>query len=441
MARIAKLRARDLAREDRDIYVEVVEAMPPADVMIAPYDWYFWESDEQGMPVGAWRVWLIMAGRGFGKTRTGAEWVRALAESCPDLRIALVGASIAEVRAVMVEGESGLLAICPPWHKPHWEPSLGRLTWPNGTQAFVYSGSHPDALRGSQHHYAWCDEIAKWAKPDETWNQLQLGLRLGKTPQTVVTTTPRTVPVMKRLLSLAGHAVTRGATFDNPHLPPAYVEAMIADFGRTRLGRQELEGELIETPEGALWSRMLIEARRVPWPPSLRRVVVGVDPPAGTISGNGGDACGIIAVGVGEDGRAYVLEDASIAAKTPETWANAVRDCCARVGADRVVAEANNGGQMVQSVLRAAQSGMPVKLVHASRGKVARAEPVMALYENGRAFHAGVFPELEDEMCGLVVGGGYQGPGRSPDRADALVWAMTELMLGAERAEPRVRVL
>lgn len=402
-------------------------------------DWSFWARKNQLAPEGDWLSWLILAGRGFGKTRAGAEWVRSLAEADGSLRIALVAATIAEGRSVMIEGESGLLQIAPPELRPAYEPSLRRLTWPQGAQAFLYSAGEPEALRGPQHHFAWADEIAKWPNGAETWDNLWLGLRLGETPRAVATTTPRPVPLVRRLIGEAGVVVTQGATAHNrAHLPAAYLEAMQQAHGGTRLGRQELEGELIEDVEGALWSRALIERCRARRRPELRRVVVGVDPPAG--SGERSDACGIVVVGLAEDDAAYVIEDASVQGLSPEGWARAVALAAERHGADRVVAEVNNGGAMVESVLRAAAAVMPVKRVHAARGKSARAEPVAALYEVGRAFHLGAFPGLEDELAGLLAGGDYMGPGRSPDRADALVWAMTELMLGT-RTEPAMRIL
>ncbi|HWW65330.1 MAG TPA: terminase family protein [Sphingomonadaceae bacterium] len=397
--------------------------------------WPFWARPAQLPPPGPWRIWLILAGRGFGKTRSGAEWVRSVAERQPDARIALVGASHAEARAVMVEGESGLLAVCGPESGIEWEPSLRRLRWPGGARAFLYSAAEPEALRGAQHHAAWADEIAKWPHGEATWSNLEMGLRLGKAPRIVATTTPRPVSLLRRLLAMPGVAVTRGRTEDNrAWLPDAFLDAMRDTYGGTRLGRQELDGELIEEAAGALWPRALIERCRVREVPDVSRVVVAVDPPAGI----GGDACGIVAAALGADGNAYVLADASVTGAGPEGWARAVAQAAETHGADRVVAEANNGGAMVESVLRAAERHLPIRLVHASRGKAARAEPVAALYAAGRAFHVGAFPALEDEMAGLVAGGGYEGPGRSPDRADALVWAMSELMLG-RRGRPGMR--
>jgi phage terminase large subunit-like protein len=382
-------------------------------------------------------VWLVMAGRGFGKTRMGAEWVRARAETDGRVRIALVGATRDEVRRVMVEGESGLLEIAPPGRRPVWEPSLGRLRWPRGAEAYVYSAAEPEGLRGPQHHFAWADEIAKWPAGVAAWDNLTMTMRLGRRPRVVATTTPRPVALVRRLVGEAGVTVTRGRTHDNrAHLSAEFLSAMQASYAGTRLGRQELDGELIEEVAGALWSRAVIEACRVEAAPSLRRVVVGVDPPASA----GGDACGIVAVGLGADGAGYVLEDASVGGCSPEGWAFAVAACAARHGADRVVAEANQGGDMVASVLRAADAGLPVRLVHASRGKATRAEPVAALYEGGRVRHVRGFAELEDELCGFVAGGRYEGPGRSPDRADACVWALTALMLEG-RGEARVRMV
>ena len=408
--------------------------------------WPFWARENQLPPDGDWRTWLIMAGRGFGKTRAGSEWVRQVASSDPSARIALVASSIHEARAVLVEGESGILASHRGKVRPRFESSTRRLLWPNGAQAMLFSAGEPESLRGPQHTHAWCDEIAKWDNSGNramtTWNNLQLGLRLGERPHVLATTTPRAVPIVRQLVEEASNGadtvVTRGGTYDNAaHLSAAFVRSIRQQFARTALGRQELDGELLEDIEGALWSRSLIErCREAAYIGDLARIVVAVDPPASAH----GDACGIMVCALTPEGQGKVLEDASLRGSSPEGWARAVAQAALHWKADRVVAEANQGGDMVASVLRAADCQMPLKLVHASRGKVARAEPVAALYESGRVNHVGQFAELEDELCGLMVGGGYEGPGRSPDRADALVWGLTELML-ERRQEPAVREL
>lgn len=390
-------------------------------------------------PDGDWRVWLVLGGRGFGKTRAGAEWVRSIAEADPFARMALVGASLSEVRSVMVEGESGLIACSPQHNRPVFEPSLHRLRWSNGAVAFLYSAAEPEKLRGPQHSHAWCDEIAKWPtshdRASRTWDNLLLGLRLGHDQRIVATTTPRNVPLVQRLVESSSTTVTGGSTAENAaNLPKTFIDAMESEFGGSQLARQELAGELLTEREGALWSRREIERSREELADTrLVRIVVAVDPPA---SANG-DACGIIVAGLGEDGIARVLADCSIEKASPETWASAVANAADQWNADRVIAEANQGGAMVESVLRAANHNLPVRLVHATRGKVARAEPVAALYEAGRVKHTRMFAQLEDQLCGMMVGGEYAGPGRSPDRADALVWALTELMLNQSSA-PRV---
>ena len=401
--------------------------------------WQLWAHSGQLAPEGDWRVWLILAGRGFGKTRAGAEWVRAVAETDREARIALVAATLGEARSVMVEGESGLIAVARPQQRPTFEPSLRRLTWPSGAQATLYSAGEPESLRGPQHSHAWCDEIAKWqataGRAESAWDNLLLGLRLGCAPRVVVTTTPRAVPLVTRLTQDEETETTRGSTWDNDgNLSPRFLRSMRRRYGKSLLGRQELDGELIEDLPGALWTRGLIEECRedaASSPPA--RLAIGVDPPASA----GGDACGIVVAALGEDGIARILADASVAGASPERWARVVARTARAWEADRIVAEANQGGDMVASVLRAADLALPLRLVHASRGKAARAEPVAALYEAGRVRHAGLFPALEDELCGLIAGGAYQGPGRSPDRADALVWALTELML-KNRGRPRV---
>ncbi len=399
--------------------------------------WQQWAHDGQNPDDGDWRIWLIMAGRGYGKTRAGSEWISRLARADESLRFALVGATVDDVRKVMVEGESGLISVAHTGEHVEWNVTKGEVTFPSGAVAHVYSAESFEKLRGPEHHHAWCDELGKWNNADACWDNLMLGLRLGEKPRVLVTTTPRSISLLRRLTMQQGVELRGGRTDQNHNLPHDFVATVTALYEGTRLGRQELGGELIEDVEGALWSRDLIERQRVPSVPDMKRIVIGVDPP---ISANG-DACGILAVGLGDDGKAYVLADHSVTGASPECWARAVAGAVEAWGADRVIAEDNQGGNMVESTLRAADLAMPVKRVHASRGKSARAEPVAALYEANRAFHVGAFPDLEDQMCGLVVGGGYEGPGRSPDRADALVWAMTELMLGRAARVPRVSLL
>ena len=401
--------------------------------------WELWAHAGQLEPAGDWRVWLIRAGRGFGKTRAGAEWVTQIARDVPGARIALVAATIDEGRRVMVEGESGVLAVARAHEKPIWRKSAGEVTFSGGAVATLFSAERPDALRGPEHHAAWCDELAKWRYGDAAWDNLLMGLRAGGKggrPRALVTTTPKPVALLRRVMAMRDCVETQGATADNPHLPAFYLDAITEQYRGTRWERQEIDGELIDDVDGALWTRAMIEACRVDAAPELVRVVVGVDPPASA----GGDACGIVAVGAGRDGHAYVLEDASVAGERPDGWARAVARCAARWGADRVVAEKNQGGDMVEAVLRGADAGLPVTLVHASRSKGARAEPVGLKYERGRVKHVGAFAALEDELCGLMAGGGYGGPGRSPDRADALVWAVDELLLG-RRGEAGMRVV
>jgi phage terminase large subunit-like protein len=407
-------------------------------------EWAWQAHGGQVEPLGAWRTWLLMAGRGFGKTLAGAQWVAQRARECPDARIALVGGTRDEVIKVMVEGRSGLLSVARCGEAYDWVPTQGVLCFGNGAEAFVYSAGAAEKLRGPEHHFAWCDELAKWdgdGRPGRkggaaAWDNLQMGLRLGARPRAVVTTTPRGVALVRRVKALEGTVETGGRTTENPHVAEAFVAWATETYGGTRLGRQELDGVLFADAENALWTRgMLEDARQSGTLPRFRRVVVGVDPPASAA----GDACGIVVCALGEDGVIYVLADCTVRGERPEGWAAAVCRAAERWGADRVVAEKNQGGDMVESVLRGAGEALPVRLVHAARGKVARAEPVAARFERGKAKLAGTFPELEDELAGLSYGGGYGGPGNSPDRADAMVWAMTELE--KPLAAPRVRAL
>jgi phage terminase large subunit-like protein len=365
-------------------------------------------------PDGDWTVWLYSGGRGAGKSRAGAEWVHEQVQKGAR-RIALVGPTAGDVRDVMVEGESGILNCGPV--RPVYEPSKRRVTWPNGAIATTYSADEPDRLRGPQHDAAWCDEIAAWRYP-QAWDMLMLGLRLGSDPRVVATTTPKPVKLVRDLMATA--VVTRSTTYDNlDNLAPTFREQILSRYEGTRLGRQELLAELLEDVPGALWTRDLIEKARG-FAPDLSRIVVAIDP--AVTSGEQSDATGIIVVGSIQN-VGYVLEDLS-GRYPPEQWANIAVDAYRRWEADRIVAEANNGGDLVASVLRAVNPNVPVRLVRASRGKRARAEPVSALYEQGRIIHAGTFPELEDELCVWTPD-----TVESPDRMDAMVWGLTDLML------------
>ena len=427
-----------------------VQSLPRDVVARLKSDWRWQAHRGQLEPSGDWAVWLLMAGRGFGKTRAGAEWISARAREVPDARIALVGSSRDDVVKVMVEGPSGLLRVAWTSERPRWRPSLGTVRFESGAEAFVYSAEAPEGLRGPEHHFAWADELAKWPAhgADRCWDNLMMGLRLGERPRAVVTTTPKPVPLLTRVMALQGTEQTGGRTGDNPHLPGAFLDWVRETYGGTRLGRQELDGELIEEIEGALFPRALLETSRAtplhhpsdgPPPPGklwedLVRIVIGVDPPASI-----GGTCGIVACGIDGGQVFHVLSDASVGEASPERWARAVAAAVESLGADRVIAEKNQGGDMVLSVLRTVEPDLPVTLVSATRGKVARAEPVAALFESGRAKLAGRFPELEDELAGLLIAGGYAGPGKSPDRADAMVWAMTALM--KQRGRPSIRRL
>ncbi|MCB4768931.1 terminase family protein [Ancylobacter sp. Lp-2] len=391
---------------------------------------------------GDWITWLVMGGRGAGKTRTGAEWVRGLALGTPGFasrpagRIALVAETFSDVREVMVEGVSGLLAVHPRHERPRWEPTRRRLEWPNGAIAQGFSADDPESLRGPQFDAAWCDELAKWRYAEAAFDMLQFGLRLGERPRQMVTTTPRATQLMRRLIADPMTAITRMGTAENAaHLAPTFLETVVSRYAGTRLGRQELEGELIEDRADALWSRAGIEAAREEAAPALARIVVAVDPPAS--SRKGADACGIVAAGLDGEGIAHVLADESGHGLTPAAWGARVVALFHKLAADRVVVEVNQGGEMVRTILAGIDPALPVAEVRATRGKWLRAEPVAALYERGRVRHAGAFPALEDELCDFGPDG--LSGGRSPDRLDALVWAITALALGPKETAPRVR--
>jgi phage terminase large subunit-like protein len=401
------------------------------------YDWRgFLARPDQIAPDGDWSIWLILAGRGWGKTRTGAEWIKENVASGQYRRIALVAETAADARDVLVEGESGLLSIYPNGERPLYEPSKRRLTWPNGAVGTLYNATEPDQLRGPQHDLGWCDEIAKWRYARETWDQLQFGLRLGHNPKQLATTTPRPIELVKAIV--AGQegkvAVTRGSTMDNrSNLAAPFLEKIQKRYAGTRLGRQELNGEVLGDMPGALWQQGSIDLYRVREMPKLERIVVSVDPAVTDTETS--DEHGIIAAGVGEDQRGYVIEDASVKG-SPVDWARRAISTFDKYDADAIVIEVNQGGDMVRHVLNSIRQGLPIIEVRATRGKHVRAEPISALYEQGRVSHVGSFSELENQMT-MMTNAGYQGEG-SPDRLDAAVWAFTELFpaMTAEHSEP-----
>lgn len=402
----------------------LLDSLTDVEASVLLYDWSKWARPSQLTPAGGWLVWLLLAGRGFGKTRTGAEWVRGQAEADKTARIALIGPTAADVRDVMVEGESGVMAISPPWFRPTYEPSKRRLTWPNGAMATTYSADEPERLRGPQHSAALCDELASWRYP-ETWDMLQFGLRLGTNPRTVVTTTPKPTRLIRDLLARKDCHVTRGSTYDNrSNLAKPFLDAIVKKYEGTRLGRQELYAEVLDDVPGALWSRRCLDDYRVTVAPALVRIVVAIDPPA--TSGEDSNEAGIIVAGVDAQNIAYVLEDWSQRAR-PEEWARKAIAAYRKWEADCLVAESNQGGEMVERVIRSV-ADVPVKLVRATRGKYVRAEPASALYEQGRVKHVGVFPVLEEQMTSFTPErAADRSDGFSPDRVDALVWALTEI--------------
>lgn len=388
-------------------------------------------------------IWLMIGGRGAGKTRAGSEWVRGMVSADhaytkePRGHIALVGETFADVRNVMIEGVSGLLSVHPFNQRPVWSSTNKTLEWPNGAKAYAFSAEDPESLRGPQFDCAWCDEIGKWRYATQAWDMLQFGLRLGNHPQVVVTTTPRPTPLIRALLKDERVVMTHAKTSENAfNLASTFIKNMQRQYGGTRLGRQELDGELIEERSDALWTRMMIEDARVRIIPELTRIIVAVDPPA--TSGKNADACGICVAGRNAKGDVYIIHDGSARTMRPAQWAAKVMHLVERFGADAVIAEVNQGGEMVQAVLKQVAPDVRILPVFASRGKYTRAEPVAALYEQGRVHHVGAFPELEDEMCDFALDG--LSNGRSPDRLDAMVWAVSALSFKHDHY-PRVRAL
>jgi phage terminase large subunit-like protein len=388
--------------------------------------WYCWAREEQRPPGGRWSTWLYLGGRGAGKTRAGAEWLAHGVQEGKFRNLALIGATFNDARAVMVEGVSGLMRAA---KGATYEPSNFRVRWENGAMATILSAEEPDGIRGHQFDAAWGDEFCKWREPQAALDMLRMALRIGKRPRLMLTTTPRNIPALKALMAAKGVKLTRGTTRANrANLAADFVENLEALYAGTRLGRQELDAEIIEDNDAALWKRAIIERFRVRETPALVRVIVAVDPPASVH----GDECGIVVAGADESGAAYVLADLSAGGLTPNQWASRVADAYLDFKADRIVAEANQGGDMVKTMLLQLLPNAPVKAVHATRDKRTRAMPAVSLYERGRVHHAGVFAELEDQMCN------YDGSGASPDRMDALVWALTELFPMQKQALPKI---
>lgn len=421
-----------MSDEERDEYLSKLSL---SDQAAFKYNWKFWARPNQLEPEGDWTTWLILAGRGFGKTRTGAETIRDWACGPTPLsrgrcqHIALVAETAPDARDVMVEGPAGLLACHPKEFRPKYYPSKRAVVWDNGCQAILFNAVEPDQLRGPQFDGAWLDELAKWRYAQQTFDQLQFGLRLGKKPRQIITTTPKPIPLIRKLVVDNTVHVTKGRTMDNSdNLAVPFLKAVEDAYGGTRLGRQELDGEILEDITGALWNREVLDRNRRPEHPDLTRIVVAIDP--AVTSGDDSDETGIVAVGLYKDPddgsqHAYVLADRSIKG-TPDVWAKAAVALYHELDADRIVAEVNNGGDMIEGVIRAVDRNIPYTAVRASRGKRVRAEPVAALYEQGRVHHVGRLDVLEDQMC-LFSGETGRSVGDSPDRVDALVWAVTEL--------------
>lgn len=442
---------RRLARQKKALELLNSGQLDDKEAAALLYDWSLWARDSQLEPTSVdWVTWLILAGRGYGKTRTGSETVIGWAKAGWAKRIALVGSDAADARDVMVEGDSGIMECSPRDFIPIYEPSKKRLTWPNGCRAYLFSAEDPDSLRGPQFHAAWCDELCKWAYGQETWDNLQMGLRLGVAPRQIVTTTPRPIKLLKEIILRSDTVITKGSTHENlANLAKPFRKAVIDRYEGTRLGRQELNAELLDDIPGAMWQRSKLDETRATRHEDedmvtyqgakvdMAEIVVAVDPP--TSSGENSDECGIVAAGKGRDARGYVLADVSLGG-TPDEWGTAAVRLFDSLKANWMIYEANQGGEMVAHVLRSCAKALrdkgerdtdhiPLRAVHATRGKSTRAEPVSALYEQGRVSHVGYMALLEDQMCEFTPDFDKDKAGYSPDRVDALVWALTGIMV------------
>ena len=438
-----KLHADDLRAMGEDLEALLLK-LGPAKAEELAYTWPFWARPQQMAPAGDWNTWFINAGRGFGKTRAGVEWVRGLVKRGYK-RIAAVASTNSDIERVMINGESGFLSRCwegdktdkgVPMGKPVWSPTKRLLTWENGAYVQFFSAEEPERLRGPQFEAAWCDELAAWNKDRDTWDMLQFCLRLGKHPQTCVTTTPKPTKLVRDIMKNPKTVVTYGSTFDNSaNLAATYLQSVKDMYDGTRLGRQELYAEILDEASGALWTRELLSKCEVEvtdpltFSETLARVVVSVDPAVSSNSES--DMTGIVVAGMDINGVCYILHDAT-ERYTPEGWAAKAIELYNLYGADRIVAERNQGGDMVRYTFKTVDETIPIKLVHASRGKFARAEPVSSLYERGRVKHVRGLDALEDQMVQWEP----LGSTGSPDRLDAMVWAVTELALkGISRPE------
>lgn len=434
-----KFSAVSIASENKNVARRLLTSLETNDLWRLLYDWRFWANDFQ-LPPGAdaradWTTWVFVGGRGAGKTRAGAEWVRQLIHqsTAQPIRVALIAETYHDARAVMIEGPSGILSVSPPSERPVFRSSLRRLEWPNGSVGELYSSEDPDGLRGPQFHAAWCDELAKWRHLEETWSMLQFGLRLGEAPRQLVTTTPRPLPLLKRLLADETTVVTRATTFQNrANLADSFFRQVITQFEGSNLGRQELLGEIVEDRADGLFRRADIEKARVRAAPLLSRIVIAVDPPV--TSGPKADECGIVVAGLSAEGEAYVLADLTCQGLSPTGWAEKAIEAYYDFDCDRIVAETNQGGELVETLVHQIDPAVPLRRVRATRGKALRAEPVAALYEQGKVHHVGLHAALEDQM---VLFGTDGWSGKSPDRLDALVWALSDLMLRRRAARLR----